>query len=267
MRFFVKKSKIIWELFIYFRKKYSRNFRDYGLWVSCKKSIAYLLRPVYQKTTYYLYELSLDDYVNPTIQISKYVFRNIDPTETFMIHQIEEMEEWLKGSLKAKLETNCLCMAVLDGERVVGINYVSIGEGNIPLLKLKVLTGPEKAWLLHNSISREYRRQGLSSQLRTHCNRELKARGIQRLYSAIQESNVASRQMAKKFSARVLVRAEYKRFLWMHRLKCGKYLTNMPYTMETFHLKPLTHPGNIKAHKALLTSAAPLFLARIEELR
>jgi len=195
------------------------------------------------------------------------VFRVIEPSESWIIHQIEEMEEWLKGTLKKRLETNCLCIVVFDGERVVGFNYVSIGEGNIPLLKLKVLSGPKEAWLLHNSISREYRRQGLSSQLRSHCNQELKTRGIQRLYSAIQEGNVASLQMAKKFSARLLARAEYKRFLWMRRLKCGKYLTNMPYTMETFHLKPLRHPSNIKTHNALLTSAAPLFLARIEELR
>jgi GNAT superfamily N-acetyltransferase len=210
------------ELFHHYRRKLTRNFKDYGWLVSFKKAVAYLFQPFYQKVTYYLYELDINKYIRQGDRNSKYVFRLIRHDEKDLIHQVEKMEEWLSGSLTKKLQHNCLCMVVLDGDSVIGFNYAAIGTGEIPLLKLRVITGPTEAWSEQITISSDYRRQGLASALRNHFYRELRARGITTLYGHRQEFNLASKQAARKYTLDVMLRVEYKRILGIHRLKCSK---------------------------------------------
>jgi GNAT superfamily N-acetyltransferase len=264
---FFQKCGVIKERFVFFQKKYSRNYTDYGLWVSSKKAIAYLFRPFYQKSTFYLYQVDLDKYNGLIRETSKYVFRMIDPSETVLIDQIEGMEEWLKGTMKKRLESNCLCMVVLDEERVVGFIYASTGEGNIPLLRLRVLLGPGEAWGEQITISRDYRRQGLGSRLRSSFYRELKVRGIQRSYGHVQAFNVAGKQSAKKFTLKVMVRAEYKRVLWVHSLKCTEPLPNTRHGVKRFHAKSPARPTKSETPNALLNAGTPVFIVRIEDIK
>lgn len=255
------------ELILYYRKKFARNCKDYGLWISWKKSTAYLFKPLYQKIVYYLYELDLNKNVIQRGQNSKYVFRLIHADEANLIAQIEEMEEWLNGSLKKKLLNGCLCMVALDGERVIGFNYVSIGQGNIPLLKLRVITGPTEAWSEQITISSDYRRQGLASALRNHFYRELRAKGITTLYGHRQDFNIASKQSARKYTLNVMVRAEYKRILGIHRLKCAKRLAHLPEETKYFYIKPNAAGSAAGSNYTPPKSNAPLFVARIEDLK
>lgn len=251
----------------YFRKKISRNFTDYGLWISCKKTMAYLLRPFYQKVIYYIYELDLNKSVSQRAQNSKYIFRLIHHDEDNLIDQIEHMEEWLSGSLKNKLQHNCLCMVTLDGDKVIGFNYVAIGEGNIPLLKLKVITGPKEAWSEQITISSEYRKQGLASALRNTLYRELRARGIERLYGHRQEFNVGSKQSARRYTVRVMVRSEYKKILWIQRLKLMKYESVEPKTHQYCYLRASAFPDQSDGNDPATNSAEYIFIAGIEDLR
>jgi ribosomal protein S18 acetylase RimI-like enzyme len=205
----------------YFRKKFNRNCTDYGLWISWKKSISFLFQPLYQKIIYYLYELDLNKEIDDNTTTAC-VFRLVAPDDRYLIDQIEEMEEWLKGSFRKKLQDNCLCMVVMDGERVIGFNYASIGQGDIPLLKLRILIGPTEAWSEQITISNAYRRQGLGSLLRRRFYHELRSNGITKLYGHRQEFNFASEQSSRKFTRDILVRAEYRRILGFHRLKLTK---------------------------------------------
>jgi GNAT superfamily N-acetyltransferase len=256
-----------WELLHYFRKKLSRNFTDYGLWISWKKAMAYLLRPLYQKVIYYIYELELNKYVSQRAQNSKFIFRLIRHDEDNLIDQIEGMEEWLGGALKNKLQHNCLCMVVLDGDRVIGFNYAAIGEGNIPLLKLRVLTRPTEAWSEQITISSDYRQQGLASALRNHFYQELRAKGITTMYGHRQEFNIASKQSARKYTRDVMVRAEYKRTLGIHRLKCIKGLPGEPEDNKYFYIKPHWAKSAKGANHIRSKSDTPLFTAWIEDLK
>lgn len=258
------------ELLHYFRRKLSRNLTDYGWLVSFKKAIAYLFQPFYQKIIYYLYELDINKSAGKTGQNSKYAFRLIRHDEKSLIDQIERMEEWLSGSLSEKLLNNCLCMVVLDGDSVIGFNYAAIGKGEIPLLKLRVITGPTQAWSEQITISSDYRRQGLASALRNHFYKELRAKGITTLYGHRQEFNIASKQAARKYTLDVMLRVEYKRILGIHRLKCLKCAKHLPQEHETtthFYIKPnraasTTGPNHIRSK-----SGVPLFTARIEDLK
>ena len=160
------------------------------------------------------------------------------------------MEEWLKETFRKKLQDNCLCMVVLDGETVAGFNYVAIGEAYIPLLKLRILTGPTEAWSEQITISSDYRRQGLGGLLRSHFYRELKALGITALYGHRQEFNVASKQSARKFTAGIMVRAEYRSILGFHRLICVKADAGRPDAGISFSIHRSPRPSGTNATQA-----------------
>lgn len=262
------------KLFHYYRRKLSRNLKDYGWLVSFKKAIAYLFQPFYQKVTYYLYELDINKYPRQSNQNSNYVFRLIRHDEKDLIDQIEKMEEWLSGSLSKKLQNNCLCMAVLDSDSVIGFNYVAIGEGEIPLLKLRVITGPTEAWSEQITISSDYRRQGLASALRNHFYRELRAKGITTLYGHRQAFNIASKQASRKYTLDVMLRVKYKRILGIHRLKCIKSVKHhsqkQAQAQETathFYIKPHRAKSAERSNHIRSQSGVPLFTAQIEDLK
>jgi ribosomal protein S18 acetylase RimI-like enzyme len=181
------------------------------------------------------------------------------------------MEEWLSGSLTKKLQNNCLCMAVLDGDSVIGFNYVAIGAGEIPLLKLSVITGPTEAWSEQITISSDYRRQGLASALRNHFYRELRAKGITTLYGHRQEFNIASKQAARKYTLDVMLIVEYKRILGIHRLKCAKHHSqNQAQEQKTkthFYIKPHRAKSAKGSNHIGSQSSVPIFTASIEDLK
>jgi ribosomal protein S18 acetylase RimI-like enzyme len=249
-----------------YRKKWARNYTDYGLWISVKKTVAFMTQSIYHKILYYLYELDLNKYVEKEKMKTNYIFKMIQPDEVDMIAQIEEMEEWLKGTFKKKLQDNCLCMVVLDGDKVIGFNYVAIGQATIPLLKLRIITGPKEAWSEQITVSSDYRRQGIGGQLRSHFYRELRSRDITALYGHRQEFNTASRESAKKFTAGVMVLAEYRNILGMQRLKFFKTARDGSNEVQSFKIGGLQNAKTAPDEKG---SASPevRFVARIEELK
>ena len=264
----VESRKGVFDRVASLNSKFHRNYTDYGLWISSKKSIAYVCQSFYRKIIYHLYELNLNKYVDTETKKSRYVFRLIQPEESQLIDQIEEMEEWLQGKLRNKLQRGCLCMAVMDNDKVIGFNYVSIGDGYIPLLSLRIITGPKQAWSEQITISSDYRRQGLGSLLRSHFYKELRSRGITNLYGHRQEFNIASRQSARKFTAGILARAEYTRVLHLHRLQFFKSVEGRaPKDADNL---TLTHSGRKKTSAEMPVSKRvdkALFAVKIRDLK
>jgi GNAT superfamily N-acetyltransferase len=129
------------------------------------------------------------------------------------------MEEWLQGEIRNRLSTNGICMVVVRENKVAGFNLATVGEGIIPLLRLRVTTAPDEAWSEQITIAREHRQKGLGSQLRKRFYSELAVRGIKALYGHRQIWNIASEKSARKYTSHTLVRAKYIRVLNYKRLK------------------------------------------------
>jgi len=209
------------------RKKLLRNLKDYGIWISLKKGATFFLRPIYQKTSFILYELDLQGTSSVRyIDDSDFVFKCLDCSDDESINQIEEMEEWLSGQLRGKLRSNGICMAVIKDGRVAGFNLASVGEGFIPLLRLRVITQSDEAWSEQISVHKDYRRRGLASELRARFYKELERRGVKALYGHRQEFNVASKRSARNYTARQLVKTEYRKVFGHNRLRYEKLLSN-----------------------------------------
>ncbi len=132
------------------------------------------------------------------------------------------MEEWLRGELKNSLITNGICMAIIKKNKVAGFNWVTLGEGSIPLLKLRVITKQDEAWSEQITIHKDFRRKGLANQLRTKFYNELKNMGVKALYGHRQGWNIASKMSAQKYTYTELVKADYIKILNIHRFRYAK---------------------------------------------
>lgn len=203
-------------------KKFSRNFLDYGFRTSFMKTMQFLIKPAYHQKEFILYELNLNA-ADCTCGNGEYSFHVLRQCDTGWINQIERMEEWLQGELRNRLRTNGICMVVVKEDKVAGFNLATVGEGIIPLLRLRVITAPDEAWSLQITIAREHRQKGLGSELRKRFYSELAVRGIKALYGHRQIWNIASENSARKYTSNELVRAKYLRVFNYQRLKyCGK---------------------------------------------
>ncbi len=206
----------------FFKKKFIRNVKDYGIWTSVKKSTSFLIKPAYHKITYIIYEINIQDIQKTEINRNDYEFKILTIEDDCFINQIEDMEEWLGGELKEILKTNGICMAVIAKDKVAGFNLMTLGEGTIALLKLRVITGSDEAWSEQISIHKDFRRKGLANQLRSKFYNELKKMGVKALYGHRQEWNIASKMSAQKYTFKELVKADYIKILNIQRFRYAK---------------------------------------------
>lgn len=206
------------------QKKFSRNIRDYGIWTSTKKSIAFFIKPIYHKKTFIIYQLNLKNPPKAKIDPSCFSLKLLEPEDHNLINQIEAMEEWLSGTLTPLLKANGICMAIVKDNRVAGFNLATLGEGFIALLKLRIKINENEAWSEQITIHKDFRRKGLANLLRSKFYEELKNRGITALYGHRQVWNISSEKSAKKYTHNVLAKAEYRKIFKFEKLKYKKFL-------------------------------------------
>jgi len=205
-------------------KKVLRNLNDYSFSVTLRKIISYLIQPVYENRTYRIYRFDLENLQEIPSRESVFVFKIIDENDTSIIRQIEDIEEWLKGKVASRLEAGGLCLVALDGEGVVGFNLVSLRAGCIPLIGLRRDLRENEVWSDQITVSKNYRGKGLGSALRYRIFKELKERGIKRIYGGTQISNLASLNLARKVGFKEIADVQYckilnKRSLRFKRIK------------------------------------------------
>ena len=210
------------ELIIILKKKFQRHVSDYGILHSLKRTIRFLCSPVFKKTRLIIYQIDLLNTPKKQISTNGYIFKLLDPKNTDFIHQIEEMAEYLKGKLETKLSANGICMAVIKQNKVVGFNLASIGEVYLPFLKARVIIDSDEAWSDQIAIHKDQRRKGLGSALRDRFYADLRKKGFKTLYGHREKFNIASKMSAKKYTSRLLVKAEYMKIISFEILRYSK---------------------------------------------
>ncbi len=200
-------------------KKVLRNLNDYSFSITLRKIISYLIQPVYENRTYRIYRFDMENLQEIPLRESVFAFKVIDKSDTGIIRQIEDMEEWLKGKVASMLEAGGLCLVVLDGEWVVGFNLVSLGEGRIPLIGLRRDLRENEVWSDQITVSKNYRGKGLGSALRYRIFKELKERGIGKIYGGTQISNLASLNLARKVGFKEIADVQYLKILNKKKLR------------------------------------------------
>ncbi len=193
--------------------KVHRNYQDYGLQITIRKTLAYLIRSVYYRQVYRIYRINLDA-AKPPADLSKhnFTFKILTPQNVEMIAQIENIAEWMHGQLAHAIAEGQICLVALDGDRVAGFNLINLDQSRLVLVNLKKKLRKNFAWSEHIAVKKEFRKTGLGSQLRLRIFQELKQRGIRRLYGGTLQSNIASLSLARSVGFKEIGDIYYRKF-------------------------------------------------------
>lgn len=193
-------------------QKVRRNLQDYGLSITLRKTLAYLLRAAYFQQVYRIYRIDLAS-AKPFVdnQIHSFQFKLVTPADLEWIAQIESIAEWLQGQLAEGLSGGQICLVALDGDKVAGFNLIGLETATLPLVNLQKKLRKGVAWSEHIAVKKEYRKSGLGSHLRFRIFQELKSRGFRRLYGGTLRSNTASLSLARSVGFRELGDIHYRK--------------------------------------------------------
>jgi GNAT superfamily N-acetyltransferase len=191
-----------------------RNFRDYGLRITCGKSLAYLLRGVYFHQVYRLYRINLNR-IAPAVpsHSTQFTFRLLSPQDSGLIAQVENIAEWLHGQMKSRIEAGQLCLVAMDGAKIAGFNLINLREASMVLVNRRVPLRAGSAWSEHIAVLKEYRRSGLGADLRRSVFEVLRSRGIRRLYGGTLRSNIAALKLTRAVGFKEIGDLHYKKVL------------------------------------------------------
>lgn len=191
-----------------------RNFRDYGLRVTCGKSLAYLARGVYFHQVYRLYRINLTPIAPAaTSHSTQFNFRLLSPQDSGLIAQVESIAEWLQGQMKSRIESGQLCLVAMDGSKVAGFNLINLQEASMVLVNRRVPLRAGSAWSEHIAVLKEYRRSGLGADLRRSVFELLRSRGIRRFYGGTLRSNIAALKLTRTVGFKEIGDLHYKKVL------------------------------------------------------
>lgn len=198
-------------------RKFTRNLRDYGVAITLRKSLGRLFGFLYDTTIYRIYGMDLEKSHPSQRRDGEFVYRLIARSDTDCILQIEAMEEWLEGSLGAKLAKGSLCLAAMDGSVVAGFNLVGFGEVHMPLVNGKRNFRKGSAWSEQITVNNRYRGKGLGSELRYRMFAELKRQGYRKFYGGTLSNNQANLRLTRKVGFKEIADIRYMKLLTMER--------------------------------------------------
>lgn len=211
-----RRHSSVWQRLYVLARKVQRNFEDYGWWVATRKSLLSLFEPIFCYQVYRCYRVNLET-AQPQVKWQGHglVFKILGADDEAEIDQIENLAEWLRGSLRKKIAAGGMCLVALQNEKVVGFNLVAFGEVLIPLINLQRTFRKSQTWSEHIAVHRDCRRRGIASQLRYRAFEELRKRGIKRVYAGALRHNVVSLESARKVGHREFVDVRYLKLLGM----------------------------------------------------
>jgi len=190
-------------------KKLKRNIRDYGLFTTSKKAIAGIFSPFFEYKIYKIYGINLDDFEAKTNNKKGFTYKLLQMNDSSFINQIEEIEEHLRGTVAEKIKKGSLCCVALVEDEVVAFNLVSFGKIYMPLIKHKKTIRNDGAWSEQITTRKEWRKQGLGSEMRYRIFTELKKRGMRWLYGGTLKSNHGNLKLSSKVGFQFLVDIHY----------------------------------------------------------
>jgi len=200
-------------------RKFLRNYQDYGLQVSLRKSLQYLMKPFYRNITYRIYRVDLTAVPAQKSGDSTLQFRLITRDDVGLIRQIEAMTEWLEGKVADLIASEGLCLAALDNDTVAGFNLVTFREGCLLLLDYNRKLKSNEAWSQQITVHSAYRRLGLGTELRYRVFEELRKRGFKKMYGGTRIDNKANLGLTRKTGFREIADVNYFRLFQRSKLR------------------------------------------------
>jgi len=216
-------NKTLWNIWITNMKaiiiKFKRNLYNYGILITLKKTFYFVVKPVYKKLTYKIYFIELNQFNHLPIRNNNFVYKFVNKDDIKIIRQIEDMEEWLQNRIMDKLNSNCICLAAIDNNTVVGFLIANLNELSIPWINFKKKLKANVCYGEQIAINKKYRRIGLAASLRLRLFEKLRNGGISKFYVGIPTWNKIIRKSLNKFGFNYLVDLSYTKFFMCEGLR------------------------------------------------
>ncbi len=196
-------------------RRFRRNLHDYGLVITLGKTLRSAAKRVYDARTYRIYRIDLHEATVVPPSNDTLTFRFVEAGEQSVIRQIERMEDWLHNRLDGRLCAGGLCLAALDGARVVGFNLVAFGSIEVPVIRGAWYFRPGTAWSEQITVRPAWRSKGVAAELRYRMFEALRRCGVRRFYGGTLATNRASRRLARKVGFREIIDVRYCNILGM----------------------------------------------------
>ena len=194
--------------------KFLRNVQDYGWLTAIAKALVYILSPFYEHRVYRLYRIKTQQRLSiPPATISDIRFALLHENDADAIEQIEYQAEWLRGTVQSRIKAGDFCVVALHKDKVAGFNLIAFGNVSIPLLRTERTFRRGMAWSDHINVHKDYRKQGLGSELRRRVLDELDKRGVKKLYGGTLRSNLGSLKLARRVGFQEIADVEYSKII------------------------------------------------------
>ncbi|MCP4612703.1 MAG: GNAT family N-acetyltransferase [Planctomycetes bacterium] len=200
--------------------KFRRNVQDYGWSTAIAKASVYILNPFYEHRVYRLYRIKTQQRPSiPPATKSDIRFALLHENDADAIEQIEYQAEWLRGEVQARIKAGDFCVVALHKDTVAAFNLIAFGKVFIPLLNTERTLRCGIAWSDHINVHKDYRKQGLGSELRRRVLDELDKRGVKKLYGGTLSSNIGSLKLARRVGFQEFADVEYTKIITNKRWK------------------------------------------------
>jgi GNAT superfamily N-acetyltransferase len=180
--------------------------------------LAYLVRSVYFRQAYRIYRINLQETL-PAVDddVPDFTFRILTTQDAKWIAEVEAIAEWLRGKLTKAILDGQACLVALHEDEVAGFNLINFDNAALSLVNLNKKLRRGFAWSEHIAVKKKFRKMGLGSQLRYRIFRELRSRGIRRLYGGTLRSNIGSLNLSRSVGFKEIGDIHYRKFLSFER--------------------------------------------------
>jgi len=200
-------------------KKIWRNLYNYGLLITLKKAVYFVFKPLYKNLTYKIYFIGLNNLKDKPVGNHNFIYKFVVREDIKIIKQIEDMEEWLQNRIIAKLNSNCICLAAIEKNTVVGFLIANLNELSIPWINFKKKLRTNECYGEQININKKFRGIGLASTLRLRVFEELRKRGITKFYVGIPIWNKIIRKSVINFGFTYITDISYLRVITCEGLR------------------------------------------------
>jgi len=145
-----------------------------------------------------VYGISVENFDAQGTEPSRFCYRFLSPDDEDLIRQVEAMAEWLVGQLRNRITGGALCLVATEDRQVACFNLVDPRQARMPILNASWPCEADQAWSEQISTHRNWRRQGLATQVRYRMMAELRRRGVKWLMGGTLINNVAALALARR---------------------------------------------------------------------
>jgi hypothetical protein len=175
------------------------SLRDFGVLHTLTRGVSdVLFGKIILLRHYIIYEKQLPQSAAPELRNPDINFSFLSADDTGLIVQIEALSGISREFITEKMSHGSHCIIARKESSLVGFNLVNIGKTNIRYLDVFLNLADIEAWSEQITVSLEYRRGGLASDLRHLMFAHLSARGYKKLIGGYVPFNVKSGLLAKK---------------------------------------------------------------------